>query len=54
MRNTNCFVFLRILISDDVNKDESFALVITGKHSAVSYDISSYASENFKQVLPGE
>lgn len=41
-------------MSDNINRDELFALVKTEKHSLVSYNVSLFANENFKQVLPGK
>jgi len=46
------FIF-RIIIGDDIEKDESLALVNAGKNH-LSYNISSFANENFIQVAYGK
>ncbi|VVC33644.1 Proton-dependent oligopeptide transporter family,Major facilitator superfamily domain,PTR2 family [Cinara cedri] len=56
MKPKNGRPIIRILLGDDVNINEPFALVSTGKKSPLSYhyNISSFASENFKQVPFGK
>lgn len=42
-------------MGDDVNKNESFTLVATGKYyPLLYYNVSSFASENFQQVPFGK
>ncbi|XP_025190320.1 peptide transporter family 1-like isoform X2 [Melanaphis sacchari] len=48
----NGYPSLRIITDDDIKKDESIVLVTTGKNH-LSYNISSFANENFKQVAFG-
>ncbi|CAI6367550.1 unnamed protein product [Macrosiphum euphorbiae] len=43
---------LRIITGDDIEKNGSLALVIAGKNHS-SYNISSFANENFKEVAVG-
>ncbi|VVC33646.1 Proton-dependent oligopeptide transporter family,Major facilitator superfamily domain [Cinara cedri] len=49
----NGYPSLRFIISDDIKKNESFALVINEKKSLLSYNMSSFANEHFKQVKLG-
>lgn len=50
-----CIRLFRMVISDDVqHKNEEFALVIQGKKTFTSYNVSSFTDGNFKEMVLGK